>query len=79
MAEMAACNELVERLASIGDDFSIAEDKGRRLRTARATSVLLQTLNALRGKARVERLAANRTRHIPRSDGDEPSQDGDGA
>ena len=58
VAETSACNELVERLVSIGEEFSIAEGKARRLRTARATSALVQTLNALHGKARVERLAA---------------------
>ena len=57
-AETSACNELVERLVAIGEEFSIAEDKARRLRTARATSALVQTLHALHGKARVERLAA---------------------
>ena len=57
-ADMSACSELVERLASIGEDFSIVEDKARRLRTARAISALVQSLNTLSGKARVERLAA---------------------
>ena len=52
-----ACDELVERLASIGTDFSIEEDGARRLRTARATRALVQSLSALRGKARIEKLA----------------------
>ncbi len=57
-ADMSACSELVELLSSIGEDFSIVEDKARRLRTARAISALVQSLNTLSGKARVERLAA---------------------
>ena len=52
-----ACDELVERLASIGADFSIEEDGAKRLRTARATRALVQSLAALRGRARIERLA----------------------
>ena len=55
--QAAACGELVERLAAIGADFSIAEDGAKRLRTARATRALVQALSALRGKARVEKLA----------------------
>ena len=52
-----ACDELVERLASIGADFSIEEDGAKRLRTARATRALVQSLAALRGRARIEKLA----------------------
>ena len=55
--QAAACGELVERLAAIGTDFSIAEDGAKRLRTARATRALVQSLSALRGKARIEKLA----------------------
>ena len=52
------CSKLVTRLATIGTDLSIAENDARRLRTARATSALVEGLGALRGKARIERLAA---------------------
>ena len=55
--QAAACGELVERLAAIGADFSIEEDGAKRLRTARATRALVQFLAALRGKARIEKLA----------------------
>ena len=55
--EAAACGELVERLAAVGADFSLAEDGAKRLRTARATRALVQSLVALRGKARIEKLA----------------------
>ena len=54
----AACSELVTRLASLGKDLSIAEDDTRRLRTARTTSALVEALNVLLGKARIEKLAA---------------------
>ena len=55
--QAAACGALVERLAGLGKDFSIAEDGAKRLRTARATRALVQALTALRGKARIEKLA----------------------
>ena len=55
--QAVACGELVERLAAIGADFSIAEDGAKRLRTARATRALVQSLSALRGRARIEKLA----------------------
>ena len=55
--EAAACGELVERLAAVGADFSLVEDGAKRLRTARATRALVQSLVALRGKARIEKLA----------------------
>ena len=58
-AEQAeACSALVARLASINEELSIAEDDARRLRTARATSALVEALGALRGKARIEKLVA---------------------
>ena len=55
--QTVACDELAERLASIGADFSIEEDGAKRLRTARATRALVQSLAALRGRARIEKLA----------------------
>ncbi len=55
--QTVACDELVERLASIGADFSIEEAGAKRLRTARATRALVQSLAALRGRARIEKLA----------------------
>ena len=55
--QSAACDALVERLASIGAEFSIEEDAAKRLHTARASRVLVQSLVALRGRARIERLA----------------------
>ena len=57
-SQAAACSELVTRLAAISADLSISEDHARRLRTARTTSALIQALNALRGKERIEKLAA---------------------
>ena len=56
--QAAACSSLVVRLASLGEDLSIAEDDARRLRTARATGALVEALGALRGKSRIEKLAA---------------------
>ena len=56
--EAAACSALAARLASIGEDLSIAADDARRLRTARATGALVEALGALQGKARIEKLAA---------------------
>ena len=53
----AACDALVERLASIGAEFSIEEDAAKRLHTARASRALVQSLAALRGRARIEGLA----------------------
>ena len=53
----AACDALVERLAALGADFSVEEDAARRLRTARASRALVQSLTALRGRARIEKLA----------------------
>ena len=55
--QAAACGELVQRLAAIGADFSIEEGGAKRLRTARATRALVQSLAALGGKARIEKLA----------------------
>ena len=55
--QAAACGELVQRLATIGADFSIEEGGAKRLRTARATRALVQSLAALGGKARIEKLA----------------------
>ena len=55
--QTATCDELVERLASIGADFSIEENAVKRLRTARATRALVQSLVSLRGRARIEKLA----------------------
>ncbi len=55
--QSAACDALVERLASIGAEFSIEEDAAKRLHTARASRALVQSLAALRGRARIERLA----------------------
>ena len=55
--QTVACDELAERLASIGADFSIEEDGAKRLRTARATRALVQSLAALRSRARIEKLA----------------------
>ena len=55
--QSAACDALVERLASIGAEFSIEEESAKRLYTARASRALVQSLAALRGRARVERLA----------------------
>ena len=54
----AACSALAARLASIGEDLSIAENDARRLRTARATGALVEALGARHGKARIEKLAA---------------------
>ena len=53
----AACDALVERLASIAAEFSIEEDAAKRLQTARASRALVQSLAALRGRPRIERLA----------------------
>ena len=53
----AACDALVERLASVGAQFSIEEDAAKRLRTARASRALVQSMTALGGRARIERLA----------------------
>ena len=53
----AACDTLVERLAALGADFSIDEETAKRLRTARASRALVQSLTALRGRARIEKLA----------------------
>ena len=58
VAQAAACNQLVKRLASIGEELSIDENDARRLRTARATRALVQALGALPGKAQIEKLAA---------------------
>ena len=55
--QSAACDALVERLASIGAEFSIEEDVAKRLRTARASRALVHSLASLRGRARIERLA----------------------
>ena len=54
--QSAACDALVERLASIGAELSI-EDAAKRLHTARASRALVQSLAALRGRARIEKLA----------------------
>ena len=56
----AACDTLVERLAALGVDFSIDEEAAKRLRTARASRALVQSLTALRGRARIEKLAETR-------------------
>ena len=53
----AACDALVERLAALGADFSIGEETAKRLRTARASRALVQSLTAVRGRARIEKLA----------------------
>ncbi len=53
----AACDTLVERLAALGADFSIDEEDAKRLRTARASRALVQSLTAPRGRARIENLA----------------------
>ena len=53
----AACDALAERLAALGADFSIDEEAAKRLRTARASRALVQSLTALRGRARIEKLA----------------------
>ena len=55
--QSAACDTLVERLASIGAELSIEEHAAKRLHTARASRALVQSLAALRGRARIERLA----------------------
>ena len=54
----AACSELVERLAAIGRELALNADDARRLRTARAACALVETLGALAGRARIEKLAA---------------------
>ena len=56
----AACDTLVERLAALGADFSVDEEDAKRLRTARASRALVQSLTALRGRARIEKLAETR-------------------
>ena len=53
----AACDALVERLASLGAGFSSGAETAKRLRTARASRALVQSLAALRGRARIEKLA----------------------
>ena len=53
----AACDALVERLAALCADFAIDEETAKRLRTARASRTLVQSLTALRGRARIEKLA----------------------
>ena len=52
-----ACDALVERLAALCADFSIEEGAAKRLRTARAGRALVQSLAAVRGRVRIERLA----------------------
>ncbi len=52
----AACDALVERLASLGD-FSTEQETAKRLRTANASRALVQSLTTLRGRARIEKLA----------------------
>ena len=42
--QAADCSKLVTRLATIGTELSIAENDARRLRTARATSALVEGL-----------------------------------
>ena len=53
----AACDALVERLASLCADLSVEDAAAKRLRTARAGRALVQSLISLRGRARIEKLA----------------------
>ncbi len=56
--QSAACDALIERLAAVGADVSIDAKTANRLRTARASGALVQSLAGLHGRVRVEKLAA---------------------
>ena len=53
-----ACDRLNERLTPLAEGLGIDGKHAARLRTARATAALVRALGALRGKERIERLAA---------------------
>ena len=56
-AGAGGCAALVERLETVTAELGIADADARRLRTARATAALVQSLASVRGTPRIERLA----------------------
>ncbi len=56
-AQAGACDALVDELASLGAKLALDEDAARRLRTARATRLLVRALDPDDTGTRIERLA----------------------